>query len=89
MPGQRFQWSRASIAAVAAPATDPRGALRFASPCALPPQVHVVRARPSAGEDVAGMIYALKVMRKDHVKSTHKLSTAKAERDVLAEAYDR
>lgn len=48
-----------------------------------------MRARASAGEDVAGHVFALKIMRKDHVKSTHKLDTAKAERDVLAEAYDQ
>lgn len=52
-------------------------------------QVHVVRARPSAGEEFAGRIYALKIMSKDHVKTTHQMTTAKAERDVLVDAYNQ
>jgi regulator of RNase E activity RraA len=52
-------------------------------------QVHVVRARPSAGEEFVGRIYALKIMSKDHVKTTHQMITAKAERDVLVDAYNQ
>ena len=48
-----------------------------------------MRARPSAGETVAGQLFAMKIMAKDHVRETHKVATAKAERDVLVDAYNR